>query len=139
MAGFTLSPHQRAVVRALGEALFHHDRGPSPEQLDTLVDGVQAHLVPVSRPQRFMLLLALELVRWLPVLLLSALDTFEGLSVERRLRILERMDRSRVLVLLMPLVAFKTLFAMLFFEQPAELRAMGYPGDDRKRWLRLAA
>jgi hypothetical protein len=136
---FSLAVHHRAVVRALGEALFHHADGPTPEQLDTLVAGVEAHLVPVSRPQRFMLLLALELVRWLPLLLLVGLDTFDGLSVERRLRILERMDRSRVLILLMPLVAFKTLFAMLFFEQPAELRAMGYPGDDRKRWLRLAA
>jgi hypothetical protein len=139
MASFALSPRHRAVVRALGEALFHHDAGPTPEQLDTLGAAVEAHLVPVSRPQRFMLLLALELVRWLPVLLLMGHGTFDGLSIERRLRILERMDRSRVLLLLMPLVAFKTLFAMLFFEQPEELRAMGYPGDDRKRWLRLAA
>ena len=136
---FTLAPRQRALVRALGEALFHHADGPTPEQLDILVTGVEAHLVPVSRPQRFMLLLAMELVRWLPLLLFVGLDTFDGLSVDRRLRILERMDHSRVLILLMPLVAFKTLFAMLFFEQPAELRAMGYPGDDRKRWLRLAA
>jgi len=139
MSSFSLAPRHRAVARALGEALFHHADGPTPEQLDTLVAGVEAHLVPVSRPQRVMLLFALELVRWLPLLLLVGLDTFDGLSVERRLRILERMDRSRVLILLMPLVAFKTLFAMLFFEQPAELRAMGYPGDDRKRWLRLAA
>jgi len=127
------------MVRALGEALFHHDAGPSAEQLDTLVGAVEGHLVPVSRPQRALLLLALELVHWLPLLLLMGLGTFEDLSVERRLRVLERMDRSKVVALLMPLVAFKTLFAMLFFEQPAELRAMGYPGDDRKRWLRLAA
>jgi hypothetical protein len=137
MPSFVLSNGQRAVVRALGEALFHHADGPTPEQLDTLVAGVEAHLQPVSRPQRAALLLALTLVTWLPVLLWVAPASFDQVSVPKRLRILERMDRSRVLLLLMPLVAFKTLFAMLFFEQPAELRAMGYPGDERKRWLRL--
>jgi hypothetical protein len=138
MPSFAFSDRQRATVRALGEALFHHEDGPTAEQLDTLVAAVEAHLRPVSRPQRTALLLALELVRWLPVLLWVAADTFDGVSVPKRLRILERMDRSRALILLMPLVAFKTLLAMLFFEQPAELRAMGYPGDDRKRWRLLA-
>ncbi len=139
MHPFLFSDRQRATVRALGEALFHHANGPTPLQLDELVAGVEAHMRPVSRPQRSALLLALLLVRWLPVLLWVALDTFDGVSVPKRLRILERMDRSRALVLLMPLVAFKTLFSLLFFEQPAELRAMGYPGDGRKRWLRTAA
>jgi hypothetical protein len=135
---FAFSESQRAVVRALGEALFHHEDGPAPAQLDALVAGVEAHLRPVSRPQRAALLLGLQLIRWLPVLLGVAPGTFEQVSLAKRLRILERMDRSRVLLLLMPLVAFKTLLAMLFFEQPAELRAMGYPGDDRKRWLVVA-
>jgi hypothetical protein len=39
----------------------------------------------------------------------------------------------------MPLIAFKTLLSMYFFEDPSELRAMGYPGDERKRWLKIAA
>jgi hypothetical protein len=39
----------------------------------------------------------------------------------------------------MPLVAFKSLLSMYFFEDEAELRAMGYPGDERKRWLKIAA
>ncbi len=139
MASFALSGRQRATVRALAEALFHHADGPTPDQLDRLVVAVEAHLAPVSRPQRAALLLALELIRWLPVLLWVAADTFDSISVPKRLRILERMDRSKAIALLMPLVAFKTLFSMLFFEQPEELRAMGYPGDQRKRWLKLAA
>jgi hypothetical protein len=28
---------------------------------------------------------------------------------------------------------------MHFFEDAGELRAMGYPGDERKRWLKTAA
>ncbi len=136
---FELATRQRAVVRALGAALFAHAEGPRPEQLDALVDGFERHLVPVSAVQRALLLFALELVRWLPVLLFVAPRTFEDLSLDRRQRLLERMDRSRFTVLLMPLIAFKTLLSMYFFEDPAELRAMGYPGDERKRWLKIAA
>jgi hypothetical protein len=136
----SLAPRHRSVVRALGAAMFFHDGGPRPEQLDALVDAVDRHLEPVSPVQRALLLLALDLIRWLPVLLLLAPRLFEDLSVERRLQLLERMDRSRATLLLMPLVAFKTLLCMHFFEDESELRAMGYPGDDqRKRWLKIAA
>ena len=55
------------------------------------------------------------------------------------MRILERMERSRAAALLVPLVAYKSFLAFIFFEDPDELRAMGYPGDGaRKRWLKLA-
>jgi len=136
---FAFSPRQRAVVRALGGALFAHADGPRPEQLDALVDGFERHLVPVSVVQRSLLLLALELVRWLPVLLFMAPRPFEDLTLDGRLRLLHRMDRSRATILLMPLIAFKSILSMYFFEDPSELRAMGYPGDERKRWLKIAA
>jgi hypothetical protein len=136
---FRLAPRQRATFRALGEALFSHAEGPRPEQLDALVDGIERHLDPVSRTQRTLILLALELVRWLPILLFVAARPFDKVSVERRIRLLERMDRSHVTLLLMPLIAFKSLMSMYFFEDETELRAMGYPGDGRKRWLRIAA
>ena len=136
---FELAPRQRAVIRALGATLFAHAEGPRPEQLDALVDGFERHLVPVSAVQRTLLLLAVDLVRWLPVLLFIAPQTFEDLDLPRRLRLLERMDRSRFTALLMPLIAFKSLLSMYFFEDETELRAMGYPGDERKRWLKIAA
>jgi hypothetical protein len=135
---FELAPRHRLVLRALGEALFAHEGGPRPEQLDALVAGVQQHLEPVSRVQRGLLLLALELVRWLPLLLLTFLGPFEDAPLRKRIALLERMDRSRFVLLVMPLVAFKTILSMHFFEDEAELRAMGYPGDERKRWLRTA-
>src|ERR1019366_791371 len=99
--------------------------GPRPEQLDALVDGFERHLVPVSRTQRTLFLLVVDLVRWLPLLLFVAARPFEDLGLERRLRLLERMDRSHFTVLLMPLVAFKSLLAMYFFEDESELCAMG--------------
>jgi hypothetical protein len=135
---FELAPRHRLVLRALGEALFAHEGGPRPEQLDALVVGVQQHLEPVSPVQRGLLLLALELVRWLPLLLLTSLGPFEDAPLRKRIALLERMDRSRFVLLVMPLVAFKTILSMHFFEDEAELRAMGYPGDERKRWLRTA-
>jgi hypothetical protein len=135
---FELAPRHRLVLRALGEALFAHEGGPRPEQLDALVAGVQQHLGPVSRVQRGLLLLALELVRWLPLLLLTSPGPFEDVPLRKRIALLERMDRSRFVLLVMPLVAFKTILSMHFFEDEGELRAMGYPGDERKRWLRTA-
>jgi hypothetical protein len=136
---FHLAPRQRAMFRALGEALFFHADGPRPEQLDALPDRMEQHLAPVSRVQRSLLLLALDLVRWLPLLLFVSLRPFEDVAVAARVRLLERMDRSRAALLLMPLVAYKTIMAMHFYEDEAELRAMGYPGDQRKRWLQKAA
>lgn len=64
---------------------------------------------------------------------------FEDLDVNARVRLLERMERSRFTPLVLAFVAYKTLLTMMFFEMPEELRAMGYPGLERKRWLRTAA
>ena len=139
MARFVLRPRQRVVLRALGDALFGHDEGPRPGQLERLVEGFEAHLTPVSRTLRFGLLAMLELIRWLPVLLLVSLRPFEALAREGRVRLLERMERSRVPLLLVPLVAYKSFLAFIYFEDPSEFRDYGYPGDgERKRWLTLA-
>jgi hypothetical protein len=139
MARFVLSPRHRTVLRSLGDALFAHERGPGDAQLDRLVAGFEAHLTPVSRTLRFGLLLMLELIRWLPLLLLVSLRRFEDLERGVRVRLLERMERSRVALLLVPLVAYKSFLAFIFFEDPEESRAFGYPGDlERKRWLKLA-
>jgi len=135
---FELAPRHRRVLRAFGEALFAHAGGPSDAQLDRLVERMRGHLEPVSKMQRTMLLLALELVRWLPLLLLVSWRTFDDLPLAARERLLDRMDRSRVPLLLLPLIAFKTVLCMHFFEDPVELRALGYPGDERKRWLTIA-
>jgi hypothetical protein len=129
-----LAPRHRDVVRALAEALFAVDAKLHP--LERVVDAFEDHLGRVSRSLRRMLLLALELVRWLPLLLFFAAAPFEALPVERRTALLGRMERSRALVVLMPLVAFKTLLSMIFYEDAGELRALGYGGDERVRWRR---
>ena len=131
-----LRPRHRTVVRALAEALLHHDAGPGEEQLDVLVERFDAHIDVVSPTLLAGLLAALDLVRWMPLLMLFAWSTLERLPVERRVALLERMERSRLPLVVLPLVAFKTMVSLAFFEDPAELRAMGYPGDhERRRYL----
>src|ERR1700742_3102309 len=115
MARFVLRPRQRVVLSALGDALFGHHDGPRPGQLERLVDGFEAHLTPVSRTLRFGLLAMLELIRWLPVLLLVSLRPCESLAREGRVRLLERMERSRLPLLLVPLVAYKSFLAFIYF------------------------
>jgi hypothetical protein len=134
-----LAPRHGRVVRALGEAMFHHPGGPRPEQLDVLAARYAEHIAAVSGTLRFMLLASLDIVRWLPLVLVPAARPFESLTVAVRERFLERLERSRVVLLVLLFVAHKTLLSVLFFEDPDELRAMGYPGDaERRTWLRLA-
>jgi len=90
MAHFVLAARQRAVVRALGDALFGHQGGPGAAQLDALVDGFEAHLRPVSRTLRFGLLAMLDLIRWLPLLLVVSARPFDALPREGRVKLLER-------------------------------------------------
>ena len=136
---FTLSPRHRTTVRAIAGALFEHEGGPTPAQLDAVVATYEAHVGAVSMQLRPVLLVALDFVRWLPVLLFVAARPFEDLDVDERVRLLERMERSRFTPLVLAFVAYKTLLTMIFFEMPEELRAMNYPGLERKRWLRAAA
>ncbi len=139
MPRFELSPRHRTMVRAIAGALFEHESGPTEAQLDAVATAFEAHLGAVSMQLRPVLLLALDFVRWLPVLLFVAARPFEDLEVEARGRLLERMERSRFVLFVLAFVAYKTLLSMIFFELPEELRAMGYPGVERKRWLRAAA
>lgn len=139
MSRFELSPRHRTMVRAIAAALFEHESGPTEAQLDAVATAFEAHVGAVSMQLRPVLLLSLDFVRWLPVLLFVAARPFEDLDVEERVRLLERMERSRFMPLLLAFLAYKTLLTMIFFELPEELRAMNYPGLERKRWLRAAA
>lgn len=139
MARFALAPRHRTMVGAIAGALFEHEGGPTGAQLDAVVTAYEAHVGALSMQLRPVLLLTLDMVRWLPLLLFVAARPFDELDVETRVRMLERMERSRLLPLVLAFIAYKTLLTMIFFELPEELRAMGYPGLERKRWLRAAA
>jgi hypothetical protein len=134
----TLRPRHRPLVRALAEAMFAHEEGPSPARLDELVAEVDAFVSFASRTLRFGLVVMLELVRVAPVLLFYRCATFTRLTRDERARVLERMERSRLVGLTLVFAAFKAILCLLFFEQPEELAATGY-SPVRRRHARLGA
>lgn len=134
----TLGPRQRPMVRALGEALFSPDGEASPERLESFVDEVDGFISPASKTLRFGLLAMLFVLKWSP-LAFGRVRTFDELTVDERVHHLERLDRSRVRQLPLIVVAFKTVMTMLYYEEESELRDLGYPGPERKRYLKLAS
>jgi hypothetical protein len=136
----TLRPRQRRMVRAIAEALFSEDGEPLDEaMLDAFVTNIDGFMSPASKTLRTGLMLMLELLRWLPVVVVRKMATFEDLPIETRTQMLERMDRSRISLFPLIVVAFKTMLTIAYFEDDARLRAIGYPGEERKRYLTVAS
>ena len=135
----TYSGSDRVVLRALGEAMFSEEGDVSPERLDALVDEIDAYVSPASRGLRVSLVLMLKLIRYAPILLFFAGTTFDALSVQRRVKLLEKMDVSRIALLSLVVVAYRTIMTMVFYERPEEQKLLGYPGAERKTHLRLTA
>jgi len=130
-----LRPRHRPLVRAVAGAMFAHEDGPSPARLDAFVDEVDAFLSFASTTLRFGLLVMLELVRFAPVLVAYRFATFVRLSHHDRVRVLERMERSRLTPVVLVFAAYKTILSLLFFEHPDEIAATGY-SPARRRHLR---
>jgi hypothetical protein len=136
-----LSPGHRRVVGALAQALLAIPEAPAPaesEAVAAIADRFDDHLAAVSKALRAMLVVALAWLRWLPLVLVVSWRPFDELPVGTRTALLERMERSRSPLLFLPFVAYKTLLSMIHYESAPELRALGYPGDERTRWKRLA-
>jgi hypothetical protein len=133
----TLSPRHRRVVRAFTEAFFFDPEAPFAEgQLDAVVVQCDGFVSPASKTLRFGLRLVLDALRLIPIFVIGKFALFDDLSVEARVEMLDRMERSRFVLFTLMVVAYKTILAVLFFEDPRELEAMGYPGPERKRWKR---
>lgn len=132
----TLGPAARRTARALAEAFFGDaEGGTSAARLEGFVSELDAFISPASKTLRFGLVAMLVLLRFSP-LLFGRVRAFEDLSPAERVAHLERLERSRVAQLPLLVVAYKTVMTMLFYEDEAELRALGYPGEDRQRWRR---
>ena len=133
----TLAPRHRPVVRALAEAFFSPDGEIPRERLDAFVDEVDSYISPASKTLRFGLTAMLSLIQWSPFLF-ARLRPFTEMRREDRIAHLERLESSKLVQLPLVVVAYKTLMTMLFYEDEGELRAIGYPGAERKRWLKVA-
>ncbi len=132
----TLAPRHRPLVRALAEALFSPNGEATAERLDGFVDEVDAFMSPASKTLRFGLVMMLHVLRWSP-LFFGRFRLFEDLTVDDRVAHLERLDRSKIKQLPLIVVAYKTVLTMIFYEDEDELRGLGYPGPERKRYLNV--
>ncbi len=133
----TLAPRHRRVVRAFTEAFFVDPDVPFGDgQLDRAVEECDRFVSPASKTLRFGLRAVLDAIRLVPILVVGKFALFDDLPVETRVRMLQKMESSRFVLFALMLVAYKTILAILFFEDPRELSAMRYPGPERTRWKR---
>lgn len=100
-------------------------------RIDLVVHEVDDHLAAASFGLRFGLLIVLDVLRVMPLFVMGRFALLEHLVPEDRARFLDRLDRSPRLSL--PLVAYKTLVTIAFYELPGELEIIGY-GSERRRW-----
>lgn len=124
------------MIAAIAEALFSRDEKPlEPVMLDAFVTNIDGFMSPASKTLRSGLVLMLELLRLLPLVVVGKFSLFDDLPIATRTRMLDAMDRSRFSFFPLIVVAFKTMLTLVYFEDDARLRAIGYPGEERKRYL----
>ncbi len=131
----TLSPRHRPVVATLAEAYFAEGEPLDPARLSAFTEEVDDAISNASKTLRFGLKVMLDALRFAPIFMLGKPKLFEDLPLGERVRVLVRMERSRVMAWTIIFVAWKTLMAMIFFEDEELLRDMGYPGAERHRYL----
>lgn len=135
----TLTRRDRIVLGAVAEAMFSQDGEVDRGRLDAHVGAVDAFISHASKPVRFGLRLALFVVRIAPVLLFVRMRMLESLSVDERVSVLRRLERSRFAKLSLAFVGWRAVMTMVFYEHPAELASVGYASDERKVYKRRLA
>jgi hypothetical protein len=133
----TLRPRHRPVVRALAEAFFSEDGEAEAARLDAFVGEVDRYISPASKTLRFGMLLILDILRWLPLFIIARPSAFEELPVADRVRMLKKMEQSRLVPLALIVAAYRTVLTLLFYEDEGEFRGLGYPGAERHRYKRV--
>ena len=135
----TLTRRDRIVLRAVAEAMFSQDAEVDESRLDAHVEHVDRFISNASRPLRAGLRLALFVVRLAPVLLFFRMRMLESLSVDERVTVLTRLERSRFAELSLAFIGWRAVMTMVFYEHPAELEALGYASERKvyKRHLAL--
>jgi hypothetical protein len=134
----TLTCGDRIVLRAVAEAMFSQDGEVEGGRLDAHLDEVDAFISNASKLTRVGLRLALFVVRLAPVLLFFRMRMFESLSVDERVSVLTRLERSRFAELSLAFIGWRSVMTIVFYEQPAELEALGYSSERKVHKRRLA-
>jgi hypothetical protein len=135
-ARHTLTAGDRIVVRSIAEAMFSQDGEVTAARLDAHVTDVDGYVSAASPPIRFGLRIALFIVRIAPLLMFFRMRTLERLSVDERVEILARLERSRITNLSLAFIGWRTVMTLVFYEDPIELASIGYAGEERVRHKR---
>ena len=122
-------PEPRGWLKSLykvAEALFCAPEGPPPPaRLRWLCAEVDDFTARVGSRSRKVFRLSLFLVVWIaPLLLLRPLPARFG-SVERRVTLLGRIERS---ALCFPLLAVKAILCIIYYEHPDSAREISFDG-----------
>lgn len=132
----TLTPNDRIVLRAIAEAMFSQDGEVEPERLDAHLDEVDRFISSASKPLRLGLRITLFVVRIAPLLFFFRMRMLENLSVDDRVALLTRLERSRLAGLSLAFIGWRTVMTLVFYEHPVELRSIGYTSEERKVYKR---
>ena len=135
----TLTTQDRVVLRAVAEAMFSEDGEVEASRLDAHLEEVDAFISSASKPLRAGLRFALFVVRIAPLLLFMRARRIESLSVEERVRVLSRLERSPFAHLSLAFIGWRTVMTFVFYEHPVELATLGYASDERKVYKRRLA
>ena len=123
-------------MRAIAQAMFSQDGEVTEARLDAHVTEVDAYVSAASREVRFGLRVALFVVRLAPLLMFFRPRLLERLPVDERVAILSRLERSRFAHLSLAFIGWRTVMTLVFYEDPIELRNIGYLGEERLRHKR---
>jgi hypothetical protein len=135
----TLTAQDRIVLRAVAEAMFSEDGEVERERLDAHIGDVDAFISSASKPLRAGLRIALFVVRIAPLLFFFRMRTIEKLSLEERVAVLSRLERSGVANLSLAFIGWRTVMTFVFYEHPKELASLGYAGHERHVYKRRLA
>jgi hypothetical protein len=134
----TLLPRHVRLVPALAEAYFAYEGPMDERELIAFTREVDRAISTASKTLRFGLKLMLDVISLSPPFLLGKVSTFGSLTLDDRATLLHRLERSKIVPLALVFVAWKTLLTMIFFEDDRGMKALGYPGPERTRYLTLA-
>lgn len=133
----TFSSRQRPALRALAETLVTADEAIPDARMSAFLDDFDDYVSRSSKTLRFGFVLLLDIVRLLPLFLIGSAALFENVDASGRVRMLEKMESHKLTLLALIFVAFKTPMMIVWFEDDALLREIGYPGEERQRYKKL--
>ena len=104
----TVQPRHRTLLPKLAEAYLADDAPMDPKELEAFCGEVDQAISMASKTLRFGLIAMLDVVQWSPLFILGKPSFFEDLSLHDRARLLERLERSKLVSLTLVFVAWKT-------------------------------